>query len=286
MTRLVVRLAAAVLVTAAVGLGVPSAAQAATCSSSQGVSVVVDFHQLGGGVQTHCDRGGAGKTAWDQLEDVGYRLTGVQKQPGFVCRIDDKPSETQDACVTTPPADAYWSLWWSDGRSGKWAFSSTGAGSLKVPAGGYVAMSWQGGAGKAAPGASPTPHPTQPTSSPTTRAPTSPASSHAPGLTPSSSTTSSAPSTPSATTSPSAGPSRSAKRSTKAKTKAHHEPAKTDGPRAAGPVAGVSTGGPGSSGGSGSGGLPGWVAPVAIVVLFVGATAFVVARRKTSGGPG
>jgi hypothetical protein len=41
----------------------------------------------------------------------------------------------------------------------------------------------------------------------------------------------------------------------------------------------VSTGGPGSSGGSGSGGLPGWVAPVAIVVLFVGASAFVVARR-------
>ena len=105
------------------------------------------------------NKGGAGKTAWDQLKDVGYKLEGVQQQPGFVCRINAKPSPAQDACFNTPPADAYWSLWWSDGKSGKWAFSSMGAGSLKVPEGGYVAMSWQDGDGKAEPGQSPTPHP-------------------------------------------------------------------------------------------------------------------------------
>jgi hypothetical protein len=92
MTRLAVRLAVAVLVAAAVGLGVPGPAQAAACSSAHGVSVVVDFHQLGGGVQTRCDRGGAGGSAWSQLEDVGYDLTGVQRQPAFVCRINGKPS--------------------------------------------------------------------------------------------------------------------------------------------------------------------------------------------------
>ena len=38
------------------------------------------------------------------------------------------------------------------------------------------------------------------------------------------------------------------------------------------------------SGGSDSGGLPGWVAPVAIAVLFVGAGGIALARRKSSGG--
>jgi hypothetical protein len=35
----------------------------------------------------------------------------------------------------------------------------------------------------------------------------------------------------------------------------------------------------------GSGGIPGWVAPVAIVVLFLGAGTIALVRRKTSGGP-
>ena len=47
----VVRLVAAVLMTAAAGLGVSAPAQAATCCTAHGVTVVVDFHQLGGGVQ-------------------------------------------------------------------------------------------------------------------------------------------------------------------------------------------------------------------------------------------
>ena len=50
MLRHVVRLAAAALVAAAAVVVAP-AAQAATCGTSPGVSVVVDFHQLGG-VQT------------------------------------------------------------------------------------------------------------------------------------------------------------------------------------------------------------------------------------------
>ena len=132
----------------------PAAAQAATCSTSHGVTVVVDFHQLGGGVETACDAGGAGRAAVTQLTDVGHQLTYVQRQPGFVCRVDGpRPS---DPCVNTPPSDAYWSLWWSDGRSGTWTYSSAGVGALQVPDGGYVALSWQGSDGKAAPRVTPT----------------------------------------------------------------------------------------------------------------------------------
>ena len=164
--RLVVRLAVAVLVAAAVGLGVSGSAQAATCSSAKGVSVVVDFHELGGGVQTACDAGGVGRTAYAQLKDVGHRLEHVQRTPGFVCRIDGLPSPADDPCVNTPPADAYWSLWWSDGKSGKWTYASQAASSLKVPAGGYVGMSWQGSGAKSPPGAPPSAHRTQPTLEP------------------------------------------------------------------------------------------------------------------------
>jgi len=287
MTRLAVRLAVAVLVAAAVGLGVPGPAQAAACTSANGVSVVVDFHQLGGGAQTRCDRGGAGESAWSQLEDVGYDLTGVQRQPAFVCRINGKPSKEQDACVNTPPADAYWSLWWSDGKSGKWSYSSQGPGSLKVPEGGYVAMSWQSGTGKAPPGASPTPHPTQPSSSPTAHpsssaphssAPAQPSRSAAP--TGSSSPATSTSATPTGRASGKPG-GQDHKKTKKKQKKRHHESASPTA-QAAAPIGKMSAA---DSGDAGSGGLPGWVAPAAVVVLFAGAGAVLLVRRKGGGGP-
>jgi hypothetical protein len=288
MTRYAARLAVATLVAAAVGLGVPAPAEASTCSSGTGVSVVVDFHELGGGVQTFCDAGGAGKTADAQLREAGHELTYVQRQPGFICRIDDKPVD--DPCVNTPPADAYWSLWWSDGRSGKWSYSSQGASSLKVPEGGYVGMSWQGSDDKSQPGAAPTPHATQPSSSPPSQSTSSPHPSTAPGQAPPSSTGpgSTSPSSGTTATSPrSAG--RHAKqqddssRSAKAHGKASRGPDQTQAGEPLGQVA-TTAGAASDSGGSGSGGLPGWVAPVAIAVLFVGAGTIALVRRKSSGG--
>jgi len=143
----VIRFAAAAFTVAAAGVVLPSPAQASTCSAGSGVSVVVDFHQLGGGVQTFCDAGGAGENAATQFEDAGHTLTYVQGEP-FVCEVDGAP-DTQ--CVRTPPANAYWSLWWSDGKSGAWKYSSTGVTSLEVPDGGSVALSWQGQSSQAKP---------------------------------------------------------------------------------------------------------------------------------------
>ena len=58
-----VRLTAATVLVAAVGLALPAApASAATCSSGAGVTVVVDFHELGGGAQTACVADGGGKS--------------------------------------------------------------------------------------------------------------------------------------------------------------------------------------------------------------------------------
>ena len=143
-------------------------AAAAGCAGSTGVTVVVDFHQLGGGVRQACDADGGGKAASTVFPDSGFPLAYVQRQPGFVCRVSGAPAS--DPCVNTPPATAYWSLWWSDGTSGTWTYASVGVGSLKVPDGGYLAFSWQGQDGKAAPGVAPNPRaaPSSPSPSPGT----------------------------------------------------------------------------------------------------------------------
>ena len=277
MLRHVVRLAAVALAAAAAGLVVSPTAQAATCGTASGVSVVVDFHQLGG-IQTACDEGGAGEYAAAQFTDVGHALTYVQGE-SFVCQVDGAPS-TQ--CVRTPPATAYWSLWWSDGTSGTWTYASVGVGSLKVPAGGYVALSWQKGSDQAPPRVAPTSHSSSPpTSAPTSR-PTSPPT-HRPSSTPPSATTSSAP-TATSTSSDSATPSRSASSAA-----AHHHASTspTASPRTTqtGVPAGAQAARPPDTSAPDAGsGLPGWVAPAVVLTLFVAAGAVAVVRRKRAGG--
>jgi hypothetical protein len=278
-TRHVVRLVAAVLLTAAAGLGMTAPARASSCSTAHGVTVVVDFHELGGGAQSACDGGGGGRNALTQLTDVGHQLTFVQRQPGFVCRVDGAPAG--DPCVNTPPSDAYWGLWWSDGKSGTWVYSSAGAGSLIVPDGGYVALSWQGSDSKAPPGVKPSPHrsappPSSPTSSPT----------HKPSSAPPPAPTSSAPSSsPTARSSASPSPSRSSASPTASRHHASKTPepsppaSRTDVPATAQAAEPPDTSAPGSGSG-----LPGWLAPVLVAALFVVAAVVAVVRRNRTGG--
>ncbi len=182
-----------------------------------------------------------------------------------MCRVDGTPSS--DPCVNTPPSDAYWSLWWSDGKSGTWSYSSAGVASLKVPAGGYVALSWQGAGGRAAPRTAPTPHPTAPPS------PTHPdlpphGSSDVGAADASGLRAGSVPPHVLLRAGPAPPSGRSAGRRS-------HGPAST---RADLPPNRSAT-----EPGSGSG-LPGWVAPGVVALLFVAAAAVAVVRRKRSGG--
>ncbi len=144
--------AAVVAATAALPAA-PAAASAASCAPGQGVRVVVEFNELGGDDVHACDRTGGGSTAARLLEESGLPLTYVQRQPGFVCRVSGVPE--QDPCVNTPPDDAYWSLWWSDGSSDAWKYATTGVDSLQVPDGGTVALVWDGDAGDVSPATSP-----------------------------------------------------------------------------------------------------------------------------------
>lgn len=139
------RLVAVVMMTAAAGLVAPilaaSPAQAAVCTTSNGVTVVADFGTLGGGVRTACVPGGGGNTAAENFVAAGFPLTQVQRQPGFVCRISGVPQNQK--CVNTPPTNNYWGLFTANGKGGGWSYATLGAYSLDVGNGEFVAFAFQ-----------------------------------------------------------------------------------------------------------------------------------------------
>ncbi|WP_202918702.1 hypothetical protein [Saccharothrix deserti] len=132
------RVLTALAVVGLVVVGAPMTAQAVDCA---GVTVVVDFRSLGGGVQTGCAPGdpSSGTTA---LTAAGFGYTFASRQPGFVCRINDKPSS--DPCVNPSPPTAYWAYW--HGRPGaSWVYSDTSASAYDPVPGSAEGWSFGGG---------------------------------------------------------------------------------------------------------------------------------------------
>jgi hypothetical protein len=144
---------AALTLASALVVAGPSAipAQASACSGTSGVTVVVDFTALGGGIATACAVGDPA-TGLAALQGAGFTATGTKRYGlAFVCRINGLPTPTADPCVTTPPTTAYWSYWHA-APHGTWSFSSAGAGSYNPAPG--TDEGWSFGAGTA-PGISP-----------------------------------------------------------------------------------------------------------------------------------
>jgi len=141
------------LVAAAGLVGLSSGPAAAALCSGSGVNVVVDFNGLGGGVQKGCDPQGAGRSGDRVFPAAGFGLTYAQREQGFVCRVRSAPQSAQ--CVNASPTNAYWGLYWSNGKSGKWTYASSGVGGTSVPNGGFLAFSWQNGGSADPPGAAP-----------------------------------------------------------------------------------------------------------------------------------
>ncbi len=118
---------------------VPSYADGVASAACDGVTVIVDHGPLGGGTEADCRP--AGDDADTLFRASGYELDYVQQQPTFICRVDGEPAN--NPCVVTPPQDAYWGLWWSDGESPTWRYATVAASGLSVPIGGSVALVWQ-----------------------------------------------------------------------------------------------------------------------------------------------
>jgi hypothetical protein len=160
-------------------LAAPGSASAAGCAAGGGVTVVVDFRALGGEVRTGC-AGGDPASGLTALGGAGFGYTFASRQPGFVCRIDNRPGPDTEQCVNTPPTSAYWSYWHA-APGGSWTSSSIGAGGYD-PAPGSV-EGWAFGAGRppsVTPPAPPAPKPPPPPA-PGPGAPPPPAQQAIPG---------------------------------------------------------------------------------------------------------
>ena len=123
-----------------------------------GVTVVVDYGALGGGVQIACDRGGAGDPVSEVSPRAGYPLA---TSPTSRLRLPSRasPDPPQASCGRTPPSNAYWGLFWSDGSPASWTYSSEGAALLEGAGRRVHRLAVAGRRRLDRPGASPPAHP-------------------------------------------------------------------------------------------------------------------------------
>jgi hypothetical protein len=126
--------AAVVLVVVAGVLGalsllVTTAIPARAADPCDGVLVVVDARELGGGAAVGC-AAGEPTTGLAALEAVGHTYAFLPTIPGLVCTIDGRP----DPCNGLPD-DAYWGYWHAPGPDGPWTYSTRGAGFRTPPVG-------------------------------------------------------------------------------------------------------------------------------------------------------
>lgn len=144
-------LVAAAAVAPAVAID-PDKGRPGYCKDEKGVTVVVDFGKLGGGVIVRCAPSGRG-TGLDALKDAGFQIAGVQRWgESFICRIENRPSaeekvpvagnpDYRERCVDTPPASGYWSYWHAP-NGGYWEYSQWGVKNRSVIPGGFEGWSF------------------------------------------------------------------------------------------------------------------------------------------------
>jgi hypothetical protein len=135
------------------------------CSDGQGVTIVVDFQALGGGVNVRCAAQPI-NNGFDVFRHANVSYETVTNSD-FVCKIAAKPENAD--CSHTPPGNAYWSYWYA--RPGEeWHYSTYGPGSRKPPPGSYDGWSFSSG-DKAPPRYGSPPAPATTTTTTTTAAP-------------------------------------------------------------------------------------------------------------------
>jgi hypothetical protein len=108
------------------------------CTTTSGVILAVDFAYWGGPLLRAC--GTTPTTGYQLLNEGGWSTQGdAHDGPTFICRIayagyqggTAYPTPSQDPCIVTPPASAYWSYWHADPGQNTWSYSQLGAVSYK-----------------------------------------------------------------------------------------------------------------------------------------------------------
>lgn len=272
--RSVAALALAASATTFAYAGSAAPAQAAgyngVCKTSSGVTVVVDFRGLGGGIAVRCSPVGSGATGLQALQAAGIPVEGTRQYGlAFICRIYGQPSASatlpggyHESCGRTPPPNAHW--WYTQApNGGSWTSSGEGASSSHVIPGGFEGWAFSEGGTNYPPRytpsrpAAPKPPPAHTTTAPpaprhtTTTAPPPPHSTapkHGGGSQPQSTTGSTSGSSTAAGTHTAKNKKTAASRSAGASTSAHRKSSATSSTGAG--VTGTSSGGPTNAAGA------------------------------------
>src|SRR5689334_16207654 len=111
------------------------AAAPAPCSTTAGVTVIVDFAHFHHGIARGC-ASGRPATALAAMQAAGFATSGTtQYGDAFVCRIDDLPSPKTEACTATPPAKSSWSFYSARPTDATWTYSRVGVLSFRPEVG-------------------------------------------------------------------------------------------------------------------------------------------------------
>ncbi|WP_103337903.1 hypothetical protein [Amycolatopsis sp. CA-126428] len=106
------------------------------CPDGGGVTVVVDFGDLGPGTLIRC-AAGTPANGIAALQEAGIEVAGSQKYGlAVACRINGKPGPDVESCAGMPSATAYWSYWHAS-AGGSWTSSQEGAQTAKPAPGGF-----------------------------------------------------------------------------------------------------------------------------------------------------
>ncbi|MYQ75971.1 MULTISPECIES: hypothetical protein [unclassified Streptomyces] len=104
------------------------------CTTTSGAVLAVDFSHWGGPIYRAC--GTTPTTGYELLNQGGWRTVGTGHDgPAFICRIGFSgyksgkqfPPTSEEDCVLTPPASAYWSYWHANPGANDWEYSQLGA---------------------------------------------------------------------------------------------------------------------------------------------------------------
>jgi hypothetical protein len=115
-----------------------------SCIADHGTVVAVDFGHWGGPTVRGCAVKAA--SGYQLLHEAGFTTAGDQHDgAGFICRLGDGafhhgaeyPTASQQSCVGTPSASAYWSYWLAAAGTNRWTYSALGA-QADVPQAGAV----------------------------------------------------------------------------------------------------------------------------------------------------
>jgi hypothetical protein len=118
------------------------AAAATTCSTTSGVTVIVDFAHFHGAIDRGCAPG-ASTTALAAMQAAGFSTAGTTRYgDAFLCRIDNLPSAQAEACTDTPPAKSSWSFYSAHATDTSWTYSRVGVLSYRPRPGTIIAFAF------------------------------------------------------------------------------------------------------------------------------------------------